>query len=141
MELHSFMYKVPHTNTLEYVITLFSFAVPVVGLEDPVPMVEHFRGGTINITCSFTGLPLPTITWLKNNVELVFTETILLNESTQSNATWGMRSSTVTFTSLQLTDTADYHCVANNTGAPGNTFIVQSTVSSIFVTRKHLQCT
>ena len=109
--------------------------------ESPEEDVSHFRGGTINITCSFTGLPIPTITWLKNNVELVYTDIISPVESVQFNATWGIRQSVLVFTNLQLTDTADYHCVANNTGAPGNTFIVQSTVSSIFVTRKYLECT
>ena len=97
--------------------------------------MSHFRGGTINITCSFTGLPIPTITWLKNNVELVYTDIISPVESVQFNDTWGIKQSVLVFTNLQLTDTADYHCVANNTGAPGNTFIVQSTaVSSLFVT-------
>ena len=138
MELHSFMYKVPSFFCSNHHDLLF--IVPVLGLEDPVS-IDHFRGGTINITCSFTGLPIPTITWLKDDVVLLFSDTTLLNETTQSNATWGMRTSTVTFTSLQLTDTADYHCVANNTGAPGNTFIVQSTVSSIFVTRNIFVCT
>ena len=97
-------------------------------------MVEHFRGGSINISCSFTGIPVPTITWFKNNSELQFSEIIRLAETSQSNATWGRRQSTVIFGSLQLTDTADYHCVANNNGAPGNTFVVQSNSSSIFVT-------
>ena len=114
------------------------YTVPVETAVNPTRNVRHFRGGTINITCSFTGLPIPTITWLKNNVELVYTDIISPVESVQFNDTWGIRQSVLVFTNLQLTDTADYHCVANNTGAPGNTFIVQSTISSIFVTRKHL---
>ena len=97
-------------------------------------MVRHFRGGTINITCSFTGLPVPAITWFKNNVELEFTDVVRSVETIQFNATWGMRQSVLVFMNLQLTDTADYHCVANNSGAPGNRFVVQSNISSLFVT-------
>ena len=137
-EVHSFMFKVlcKHRQLIQLLSFCFD-TVPAVIVEDPESMIELYRNGTTNISCSSTGIPVPTITWFKNNSELQFSNIIRLVETSQSNSTWGRRQSTVIFVSLQLTDTADYHCVANNSGAPGNTFVVQSDTSSIFVTRMY----
>ena len=99
----------------------------------------NFRGGESNISCTASGLPLPTVQWFKNGEVLNLTDRIFTVEVNESNSTNGIVMSTLVFSSLELSDNASYHCGANNTGAPGNVFIVNSTSSFIFITRKYYE--
>jgi hypothetical protein len=121
--------KTPENGTVALYVQ-----VPVAIDSSPVDNVVHFRGGETNITCSFTGLPLPQVKWIKNGNVLNLSDRIYVIESNQSNDTYGLVVSTLVFSRLELTDNATYHCIANNTGAPGNEFVVESDSSFIFIT-------
>lgn len=58
-------------------------------------------------------------------------------EINESNSTSGSIMSTLVFSRLELSDNASYYCQANNTGAPGVMFIVESRSSFVFITRKY----
>ncbi len=98
--------------------------------------IEHFRGGITNISCSVFGLPLPTVTWYRNDEVLQLTDRVYVVEDTSITDTEGNITSTLVFGVVELIDNASYYCIANNTGAPGNEFVVQSDSSFLFVTRK-----
>ncbi|XP_019853400.1 PREDICTED: hemicentin-1-like [Amphimedon queenslandica] len=100
----------------------------------PPERVDHFRGGTTNISCSATGLPLPTITWFKDGSLLNLNDRIYVDEINETTPTSGFIMSTLVFQVLELADNGSYHCEANNTGAPGNEFLVPSESSFIFIT-------
>ena len=110
--------------------------MPVEITENPVVRVDHFRGGTTSISCSSSGLPVPTIVWIKDDNILTLSERVFVVENSSSDALGGNITSTLIFNGLELSDNASYYCVANNTGAPGNEFIVESESSFVFVTRK-----
>ena len=112
--------------------------VPALIQSSPPERVDHFRGGTINISCSATGLPLPTITWFKDGAPLEINDRIYFDEINETMPTSGFIRSTLVFQVLELADNGSYYCEANNTGAPGNEFLVSSGSSFIFITRKYV---
>lgn len=115
----------------------YIYIVPAeITADPPVSGIDHFRGGTTNISCSAFGLPLPTVTWYKNNEVLSLDDRVFVSEDISINDIEGNITSTLIFSIVELIDNASYYCIANNTGAPGNKFIVQSTSSFFFVTRK-----
>lgn len=115
--------------------------VPALIYQSPIVRVEHFRGGITNISCNATGLPVPTVTWFKNEKTFSFPDHVFVVEKNKSDAVSGYIESTLVFGTLELSDNASYYCQANNTGAPGNEFIVTSNSSFVFVTRKCQLCT
>ena len=117
-------------------IFLYLFIVPVLVTSSPPERVDHFRGGTINISCTATGLPLPTVTWHKNGNVLELNNRIFIDEVNETTPTSGLITSTLIFEVLELSDNGSYYCVANNTGAPGNEFVEYSEDSFLFITRK-----
>ncbi len=60
---------------------------------------------------------------------------ISVSEDISINDLEGNITSTLIFNVVELIDNASYFCIANNTGAPGNEFIVQSDSSFFFITR------
>ena len=111
--------------------------VPAEITADPVVDIDHFRGGTRNLSCSAFGLPIPTVTWYKDSEILTLDERVSVSEEISINDIEGNITSTLIFSIVELIDNASYYCIANNTGAPGNEFIVQSGSSFFFITRKY----
>ena len=97
----------------------------------------HFAGGNITLSCIVSGVPLPTIVWLKDGEELLegarvsYANTVLLDTPNR-----GLVLSTLSFADLHLTDDADYACWATNLGAYSNSFTVTSNSSHLNVQRK-----
>lgn len=116
---------------------LFLLLVPALIDQSPIVRIEHFRGGITNISCTATGLPVPTVTWFKNEEIFSLSDRVFVVEKNKSDDISGYIESTLVFATLELSDNASYYCQANNTGAPGNEFIVTSNSSFVFVTRKY----
>ena len=94
----------------------------------------HFAGGSINLTCTFFGVPYPIVVWYKNgapfsgddrisisNVTLVQTPNEIIDQSTLS------------FTDLELSDDADYFCEGSNPGSFDIRFVRNSEVAHLTV--------
>ena len=124
-------FRSPNTSSLK-------FTVPVEIVDDPVE-TTHYAGGNITMSCNASGVPLPTIIWLKNGEELLqdarvsYANTTLIDMPNE-----GLVLSTLSFTDLQLTDDADYACQATNPGAHSNSFTVTSNSSHLNVQRKQI---
>lgn len=114
----------------------FSLSVPAQITSSPVVNLDHFKGGTNNLSCSAFGLPLPTITWYKNGQALELSDRVYVSEDISISDIEGNITSTLIFSVVELSDNASYYCIANNTGAPGNEFIVQSQSGFFFITRQ-----
>ena len=104
---------------------------------DPVMLIAMPRNITLiagsneaSLNCRVNGIPIPTITWFKNGQNISSDSRVIVSTSAiqfpQDEPIFGFRISSVLFFNLQLTDDAEYVCRAENTGAPGTTFQVQS---------------
>lgn len=93
----------------------------------------------VDLFCRVRGIPAPTITWLKNGQPLSATSHISISTTppifvpSEEEAEFAIRSSTLLIQELVLGDDATYVCRAENTGAPGNTFTVDSDPANISV--------
>lgn len=67
---------------------------------------------TVAMTCSATGIPVPTITWERGNS--IITETLGMTVSTKSLEGNAKASSSLTILGIQLTDAGSYSCHADN---------------------------
>ena len=123
---------------LTSIVYSFDIPVPVEIVQDPIE-TTHFAGGNITLSCTASGVPLPTIIWLKDGEELVedarvsYANTTILDTPNQ-----GQVLSVLSFFDLQLTDDADYACRATNPGAYDNSFTVTSNSSHLNVQRKQM---
>ena len=101
---------------------------------DPTDTV-NYTNGSAQFMCLASGIPVPTITWFKNNVLFGNGERITIDTSNSTTPNERNRSSLLTISDLQLSDTADYHCVASNPGATGTgvTFTDTSATASLLV--------
>ena len=117
---------------------LISFIVPALIVANPTN-ITHFAGGNISLQCTASGIPTPTITWLKNGQSLPISDdgrvsvdnTMILDTPNQKTIL-----SRLVFQGLLLTDDADYRCEANNTGANDNVFKVTSQTAHLTVQRE-----
>ena len=100
----------------------------------------HVAGTSlVHLSCTARGIPVPTITWLKNGQTLSVSSRIVISTSppnyfpTQEEAEFASRRSNLFIQSLELIDSAEYICRAENTGAQGKIFIVDSDPVNISV--------
>ena len=102
--------------------------------------MANYTNGSAQLICQASGIPVPVITWFRNNtvitnefdrIDIQETEDITQNER---NIT-----SVLTITNLELSDTAFYHCVTSNPGALGSlvTFTDVSDTAFLRVERKY----
>ena len=73
----------------------------------PIDTPAMLGGGAI-LTCTVTGIPLPTITWMNQDGN---TAGIASDMITSANIIM----STLTFIDLQVDDFGNYECMVNNT--------------------------
>ena len=77
--------------------------VPVI-TEGPIN-TPGVLGGSVMFTCTATGIPLPTITWMDENIILMGSDMIINDTAIQS---------TLTLSNLQDDDFDNYTCTATN---------------------------
>lgn len=85
-------------------------------LIDPVN-VTNYTAGISELSCLASGIPLPTISWLKDNVVLVTSERITINTTASITQNERNITSTLTIAGLLLSDTGMYQCTTSNTRA------------------------
>ena len=117
---------------------------PAIISADPTDSVQVAGTGFLVLSCHVQGLPIPTVTWLKDGQVLstdshvTITEGPLIFIPNEQEARFGIGSSSVIIGDLLLSDDGNYVCRAQNTGAQGNTFTVDSAAANITVECK--QC-
>ena len=93
----------------------------------------------VNLFCSVRGLPIPSITWLKNGQPVVTDSRVRVTINppgfipNEEDAEFGLISSTLLIQDLVLGDAGSYVCQAENTGALNTNFIVNSNQANITV--------
>ena len=109
--------------------------------DDPVD-TTHFRGGNNILSCNASGVPLPTITWYQDDIEITDSSRVL-STTLVDEVNEGLVQSTLVFTDIELSDDSDYYCEASNTGAFTTVFTVRSATVHFTVQRKSplVQCT
>ena len=107
---------------------------PVDFLIDPENTV-NYTNGSAQFICLASSIPLPTIVWYKNNISISEGNRVAITVSNSTTPNERNTTSVLTITELQISDTADYHCVASNPGATGTgvTFTDTSTTASLLV--------
>ena len=100
--------------------------------QDPIAQT-NYTAGTASLSCVVGGLPVVSITWLKNGQPISESPNITITTTPTSTPTTGQTTSTLTFNNLTLDDAAQYQCMANNTGAPGIEFTVVSAAAALTV--------
>ena len=86
--------------------------VPVI-TQGPVNMSGEL-GGSVVFTCTATGIPLPDITWMDEDSNIVTTTSNMIIDST-------VIQSTLTLSNLQDEDFDNYTCTATNMFGSENT--------------------
>lgn len=103
----------------------------------PASITRIAGSNEASLNCRVNGIPVPTITWLKNGVSVSPDGRVIISSSAiqfpQNEPIFGFRISSILFFNLQLTDDADYTCKAENDGAPGTVFQVQSQTAHVTV--------
>ena len=113
--------------------------VPVEIVSDPME-TTHFAGGSTVLSCTASGLPIPTVVWLKDGVQILDDGRVAISNATLTETSEeGLVQSNLTFSDLQLSDDANYACEAMNAGALGTTFTVTSMPARLIVECKHTQ--
>ena len=87
---------------------LLSFTVPPYITDQSFDTISIF-GNTAFLQCQASGLPVPNITWLKDDAILNNPDITVV-----SNVTDFTRSSKLVFTNLSFADTGAYICQASN---------------------------
>ena len=80
--------------------------------------VEVTVGSQLMLSCSADGFPVPTISWLFNDMEIT--------DGISSDGTATAPSSTLTLSSVELNNTGDYVCQITSTAV---TMSVNSTIA------------
>lgn len=100
----------------------------------------HVAGtGFVSLSCGVRGLPIPTISWLKDGQILGSDGRLRITYNppqffpNEQEAVFGLVIGSLSIQDLVLGDEGSYICRANNTGAPGITFTVDSTQADITV--------
>ena len=101
---------------------------------NPVDIV-NYANGSAAFQCQASGIPAPTISWFRNTLILQSSVRVTIASSNTMSLNQRNTTSVLTITELQISDTADYHCVASNPGATGTgvTFTDTSTTASLLV--------
>ena len=93
-----------------------------------------------SLLCRVTGIPLPTITWFKDGMNISSDGRVIISITSfqfpENEPRFGFVISRVLIFNLQLSDDADYVCQAENIGAPGTTFLVKTAAAHITVQRE-----
>ena len=100
----------------------------------PVDIVTY-ANNNVTFQCQATGIPVPNITWFRNSLPLTEGTRISISSSSMISPNERNTTSVLSISHLQLSDTADYHCVASNPGATGTgvTFTDTSDTVSLLV--------
>lgn len=88
--------------------------------------------------CTGSGIPTPSINWLKNGVPLTVTDDsidVIITSITNTSNIQTILSSLV-IEEIMFFDDADYQCEANNTGVNGIVFKVISQIAHLTVQRE-----
>ena len=89
-------------------IKLFSICIVAANITQGPIDTPAMIGDNITFTCTATGIPLPTITWMDQDGNIVGTTSdMVINDTTIQ--------STLTLINLQVDDFRNYICLANNT--------------------------
>ena len=97
--------------------------MPVIITTEPVDTTA-IVGGNTTLHCTITGIPLPTVSWLKDGQALQVDDSRILVSTriALDSPNEKIIVSSLVFSELQLMDDADYQCIANNTGANDQEF-------------------
>ena len=88
--------------------------------------VTSVYGGTVVLNCSVSGRPLPTITWYRNEMELMSSGDI---DTAVTSYNQSHIQSSLTIQSLSSNDIAIYNCTGSNMLSNGMLSQVSATVS------------
>ena len=83
---------------------------PPTFLIDPSSVVLPAAGVAVTFSCSVTGSPIPSITWLHNNNAINSSDSITITTQEQTLNT------TLTISNVQQSDIGNYQCRAENNG-------------------------
>lgn len=114
------------------------FTDPVSISFSPAGSIHVAGTGLVLLSCGVQGLPIPMISWLKDGqilgsdarFRITYNPVFIPNEQV---AEFGLATGSLSIQDLVLGDEGSYICRANNTGAPGITFTVDSTQADITV--------
>ena len=103
-------------------------------MADPVDTV-NYTNGSAEFSCLASAIPLPSIVWYKNNAPISSGARVAITVYNSTTPNERNTTSVLSISHLQLSDTADYHCVASNPGATGTgvTFTDTSDTVSLLV--------
>ena len=103
-------------------------------MADPVNTV-NYTNGSAEFSCLASAIPLPSIVWYKNNAPISSGARVAITVYNSTTPNERNTTSVLSISHLQLSDTADYHCVASNPGATGTgvTFTDTSDTVSLLV--------
>ena len=76
----------------------------------PSSVILPATGLSFTFSCSVTGSPIPSITWLHNNDVISNDDSITITTQEQ------LVNTTLTIANIQQSDIGDYHCRAENNG-------------------------
>ena len=113
-------------------LSLSLIAVPSLFIAHP-QSVTNYTAGSASFSCTVYGLPVPSILWLKDGEILAETDNLTIITSESFTNTTGRSISVLSIVNLSLEDAGVYHCMANNTGAMGNSFTVNSLQATLVV--------
>ena len=107
--------------------------------EDITVPVNGTAGNSIILTCNSTGVPEPSITWLKDGSPLTSTpdESVILTESLELSSGIQSVTSTLQLLGLVLNDTSNYSCKADNDLARPQTELSEELELSILCKTMH----
>ena len=126
------LYKVSCLIPVECMFILVKQTVPVEIVVEPTDIV-HFAGGNVSLMCSASGIPAPSIIWLKNGNMYTETSIAMISVEVSQSTNQLTVQSTLEFQELALSDDAEFHCGANNSGANNAHFQVSSRAARLTV--------
>ena len=105
------------TFILWFLCTLFFIVGPRI-LQEPHAQNVTYLQGLIVLSCNVSGFPIPSVTWLHNNTEVmeevprVNISTVEYNENSVDLTQFGRAFSTLTIVTPNFNDSGDYACRA-----------------------------
>jgi len=90
-----------------YEVRTRRYEVAIININRLMPSRTITHGETLNLTCSVTGQPRPTVTWTKDNVEVVADEH---TEITESPGEFVPEGSTLIINNVDQADRGHYKC-------------------------------